>query len=150
MFVVTGATGQLGRIVVDRLLEMVPASKIVALARDADRAADMAERGVVVRTADYDHPDTLLAAFEGAERVLMISSSAVGRRVPQHLAVIDAAKRAGAKAIGYTSVLHAEQSPLGLAAEHRATEQALTASGLDAVILRNGWYSESPNRANSD
>jgi NAD(P)H dehydrogenase (quinone) len=142
MFVITGATGQLGRLVIDRLLQKVPASQIVAAVRSPEKAADLVARGIQVRQADYSQPATLDSAFTGAEKVLLISSSEVGQRVAQHQAVIDAAKKAGVKLLAYTSVLHADTSLLGLAEEHRQTETALAASGVPGVILRNGWYNE--------
>lgn len=142
MIVITGASGQLGRLVIAQLLETVPASQIVAAARALEKVADLAVKGVQVRQADYSQPDTLDRAFEGAEKVLLISSSEVGQRVAQHRAVIDAAKRAGVKLLGYTSVLHADTSALGLAEEHKQTEAALAQSGVPAVVLRNGWYNE--------
>lgn len=143
MIVVTGATGQLGRLVVTQLLERgVPAAQIVAAVRSPAKAADLAARGLQLREADYTRPETLHRAFAGAERVLLISSNEVGQRLPQHLAAIEAARAAGVKQFVYTSLLHAERSPLGLAAEHRGTEEAIAASGLSHVLLRNGWYTE--------
>ena len=142
MIAVTGATGQLGRLVIDALLEKVPAASVAALVRDPAKAADLAARGVSLRQADYSQPETLFPALEGVDTLLLISSSEVGQRAPQHQAVIDAAAAAGVGLIAYTSILHADSSPLALAEEHRATEAALAASGLDHVLLRNGWYSE--------
>jgi NAD(P)H dehydrogenase (quinone) len=142
MIVVTGASGQLGRLVIEALLKQQPASSIVAAVRSPDKAADIAALGVVVRKADYSQPATLDAAFVGAKKLLLISSSEVGSRAPQHAAVIDAARRAGVELIAYTSVLHADTSPLGLAAEHLATEKMLAASGVPYTLLRNGWYTE--------
>jgi len=142
MIVITGASGQLGRLVIAQLLETVPASRLVAAVRDPAKVADLAAKGVQVRQADYSQPATLNRAFEGAEKVLLISSSEVGQRVTQHQAVIEAAKRAGVKLLAYTSVLHADTSALGLAEEHRQTEAALAQSGVPAVVLRNGWYHE--------
>ena len=142
MIVITGASGQLGRLVTAQLLETVPASRLVAAVRDPAKVADLAAKGVQVRQADYSQPATLDLAFEGAEKVLLISSSEVGQRVTQHQAVIEAAKRAGVKLLAYTSVLHADTSALGLAEEHRQTEAALGQSGVPAVVLRNGWYHE--------
>lgn len=139
---VTGASGQLGRLVVAALLAEVPAGDIVALARKPEAVADLAALGVVVKAGDYDRPETLDAAFAGVDRLLLISSSEVGRRVAQHEAAIDAARRAGVKLIAYTSVLHADVSTLGLAEEHRRTEAALKAAGVPFVLLRNGWYTE--------
>lgn len=142
MIVVTGATGQLGRLVIHSLLRRVPADGIVAAVRHPDKAADLAALGVQVRQADYDRPATLVAALAGAERLLLISSSEIGKRVSQHQAVIDAARAQGVGLLAYTSLLHADTSPLGLATEHRQTEAAIAASGLPAVVLRNGWYTE--------
>jgi NAD(P)H dehydrogenase (quinone) len=142
MIVITGASGQLGRLVIARLLETVPASQIIAAVRDPKKVADLAAKGVQVRQADYSQPATLDVAFKDAEKVLLISSSEVGQRLVQHQAVIDAAKRQGVKLLGYTSVLHASDSKLGLAEEHRQTEAALARSGVPTVVLRNGWYHE--------
>jgi NAD(P)H dehydrogenase (quinone) len=142
MIVITGASGQLGRLVIEALLKTVPASSLVAAVRSPAKAQDLAARGVQVRHADYNQPDTLDTALQGASKLLLISSSEVGQRVPQHQAVIDAATRAGVQLIAYTSLLHVDTSPLGLAAEHQATEAALQASGLPYVLLRNGWYTE--------
>ena len=143
MIVVTGASGQLGRLVIQSLLRrQVPAAQIVAAVRTPAKAADLAALGVQVREADYTRPDTLDAALAGADKVLLVSSNEVGQRVPQHQNVIDAARRAGVKLLAYTSLLRADTSPLGLAAEHVPTEAALKASGLPHVVLRNGWYHE--------
>lgn len=142
MIAITGATGQLGRLVIEGLLKKVPAAQIVAVVRDPAKAADFAARGVQVRQADYSQPATLGAAFAGVDKLLLISSSEVGRRVVQHQAVITAAKAAGVGLLAYTSILHADRSPLALAVEHRATEAALVASGIPHVLLRNGWYVE--------
>ena len=142
MIVVTGASGQLGRLVIAALLEKIPAPQIVAAVRNPASVQDLAARGVVVREADYNRPETLETAFRGADKLLLISSSELGGRVPQHRAVIDAAKAAGVRLLAYTSILRADVSPLGLAAEHRETENYLRASGLPFVLLRNGWYSE--------
>lgn len=139
---VTGATGQLGRKVVDALLQRVPAAALIAGVRDPAKGADLAARGIELRVADYDQPATLAAAFAGVDRLLLISGNAVGQRTRQHTAVIDAAKAAGVKLIAYTSVLRADISQLGLAVEHKATEAALVASGVPHVLLRNGWYLE--------
>ena len=142
MIVITGATGQLGRLVIDALLKNLPASEIIAAVRSPEKASDLAARGVQVRRADYNDPATLDAAFAGADKLLLISSSEIGRRATQHRAAIDAARRAGVALIGYTSVLHADTSPLGLAAEHHETEVALRESTVPFVLLRNGWYTE--------
>ncbi len=106
------------------------------------KAADLSRQGIQVRQADYSQPATLDSAFAGADKVLLISSSEVGQRLPQHKAVIDAAKRAGVQLLAYTSVLHADTSALSLAKEHRETEDYLRASGLPFALLRNGWYTE--------
>lgn len=142
MIVVTGASGQLGRLVIQSLLKTVPAAGIVAAVRQPAAVADLAALGVQVRQADYAQPATLDTAFQGATKVLLISSSAIGERVAQHGNVIDAARRAGVALLAYTSLLHADTSPLGLAAEHTATEALLRASGVPHVLLRNGWYTE--------
>lgn len=142
MFIVTGATGKLGRHVIEGLLAKVPASQVVAAVRDPSKAADLAARGVQVRRADYSKPETLDAAFAGAQKVLLISGNEVGQRVVQHQAVVNAARKAGARLIAYTSVLRADSSRLLLAGEHKATEELLRASGVPFVFLRNGWYFE--------
>jgi NAD(P)H dehydrogenase (quinone) len=142
MILVTGATGKLGRHVVEGLLKEVPAAEIVAAVRNPQKAADLAARGVQVRQADYTRPDTLRRAFAGAEKLLLISSNELGQRTPQHLAVVAAAKSAGVGLLAYTSVLRADSSTLVLAAEHKATEEAIRASGLKFTFLRNGWYLE--------
>ena len=142
MIVVTGATGQLGKLVVEQLLEKVPAAQIVSAVRDPEKAADLAEKGVQVREADYSKPETLAAAFAGAEKVLLVSSSEVGHRVPQHQAVVDAARSAGVKLLAYTSILNLDTSSLLLAKEHKATEAYIRASGVPFTFLRNGWYTE--------
>ncbi|MEN4523928.1 SDR family oxidoreductase [Pantoea agglomerans] len=142
MIAVTGATGQLGRFVIDALLKKVPAGEIVAAVRTPAKAADLAALGVIVRQADYGQPETLEAAFAGVDKLLLISGSEVGQREAQHKAVIEAARAAGVGFIAYTSLLHADTSPLGLGVEHRATEALLKASGIPFALLRNGWYSE--------
>jgi NAD(P)H dehydrogenase (quinone) len=142
MILVTGATGQLGRLVIQALLKSVPAAQIVAAVRSPEKASDLAALGVVVRKADYSEPATLDSAFVGIDKALLISSNELGQRSAQHQAVIDAAKRAGVKLLAYTSVLHADTSTLGLAAEHRETEDYLRASGVPFALLRNGWYHE--------
>lgn len=142
MIVVTGATGQLGRLVIQNLLKTVPAARIVAAVRSPQKAADLAALGVQVREADYTLPATLAAAFAGADKLLLISSSEVGRRTAHHRAAIDAARAAGVKLVAYTSLLRAPTSTLALAAEHVETEAMLRASGLPHVLLRNGWYTE--------
>lgn len=141
---VTGATGQLGRRVVNTLLKRIPASNVVAGVRstDHDVAKQFVALGVEVRVADYTRPDTLSAAFDDIDRLLLISSSAMGERRAQHKNVVDAAKAAGVGLLAYTSLLHADTSPLGMGEEHRQTEALLKTSGLPFVLLRHGWYTE--------
>jgi NAD(P)H dehydrogenase (quinone) len=136
---ITGATGQLGRLVIDRLKAKMPAKDIIALARSPQKASDL---GVTVREGDYARPETLEKALAGVDTLLLISSNEEGKRVEQHVNVINAAKKAGVKRIVYTSILHAATSPIGLAKDHYATEQALQASGIPTTNLRNGWYAE--------
>ncbi|MEU2128427.1 SDR family oxidoreductase [Streptomyces sp. NPDC018352] len=140
--VVTGATGELGRLVVEQLLTTVPASGIAAVVRDAEKAAPLAARGIELRVADYDRPESLKDAFRAGDRVLLISGSEVGRRVPQHTAVIDAAKAAGVAQLAYTGILRGPAADFRLAAEHKVTEQLILDSGLPHTFLRNGWYTE--------
>lgn len=142
MIAVTGATGQLGALVINHLLQHTSPNNIVALVRNPENAGDLAEQGVTVRHADYNQPNTLTSALQGVEKVLLISSNEIGNRVPQHSAVIQAAKQAQVKLFVYTSILKAEQSPLMLAQEHKITEQNIASANLPAVILRNGWYTE--------
>ncbi|MFJ5220427.1 SDR family oxidoreductase [Streptomyces sp. NPDC088354] len=142
--VVTGATGHLGRLVIDELLAGagVPADRVVAVVRDADKAADIAARGVELRVADYSAPATLKGAFQEGDVVLLISGSEVGQRVAQHAAVIDAAKEAGVARLVYTGILGGPAADFALGDEHKATERALLDSGLTYTLLRNGWYTE--------
>ncbi len=135
---VTGATGQLGRIVIDKLKAQTK-EQIIALVRSPEKAADL---GVEVRRADYEDEASLDAALQGVDTLLLISSSEVGKRAAQHHNVIEAAKKNGVKRIVYTSLLRADTSPLSLAAEHAETEEQLKASGIPYTILRNGWYTE--------
>ncbi|ELY6087276.1 SDR family oxidoreductase [Cronobacter sakazakii] len=142
MIAITGATGQLGQRVIDTLLNTVAAQEIVAIVRNPAKAAALSARGVQVRAADYNDAEALTASFTGVEKLLLISSSEVGQRATQHRNVIEAAKTAGVKLIAYTSLLHADRSPLGLADEHVATEKMLADAGIPYVLLRNGWYTE--------
>ena len=142
MILITGASGQLGRLVIDNLLNTTPANQIVAAVRNPEKVTALAEKGVQVRQADYSDLDSLVAAMQGVEKVLLVSSSEVGQRVEQHRNVIHAAKEAGVALIAYTSILNADTSPLILAKEHVATENLLAESGVPHVLLRNGWYSE--------
>ncbi len=139
--VVTGATGHLGRHVVEQLLEKVPAEQVTAVVRNAGKAADLAGRGVRIAVADYDAPETFAGLFAAGDKVLLISGNEVGRdRVGQHRVVIDAAKAAGVALLAYTSAPGSLTA--ALADDHRATEEVLLASGVPYVLLRNGWYHE--------
>jgi NAD(P)H dehydrogenase (quinone) len=136
---ITGATGQLGRLVVARLQSKAPTEQLVALVRSPAKAADL---GIPAREADYARPETLVGALAGIDTLLLISSSEIGQRAVQHRNVIQAAKQASVKRVVYTSLLHADTSPLSLAQEHRDTESTLRAAGIPFTILRNGWYTE--------
>ena len=142
MIAVTGATGQLGALAVEALLKTVNASEIVAIVRNPAKADALTQKGVVVRQADYGDQAALTAALSGVEKLLLVSSSEVGQRAAQHRNVINAAKAAGVKFIAYTSLLHADKSPLGLHVEHVETENMLADSGIPYALLRNGWYTE--------
>ncbi|WP_116131647.1 NAD(P)H-binding protein [Tropicimonas sp. IMCC34043] len=139
---VTGASGQLGTLVIDGLLAELPAADIAGLVRSEAAAKALQAKGVAARIGSYDDPASLDAAMTGIERVLLISGSEIGKRVPQHRNVIKAAVRAGVKGLAYTSILRADTSAMKLAVEHRETEALLAASGLPHVLLRNGWYVE--------
>ncbi|WP_207493760.1 SDR family oxidoreductase [Aridibaculum aurantiacum] len=136
---ITGASGQLGRIVVSKLKEKLAADNIVAMARTTSKAEDL---GVELRHADYSIPGTLDTALAGVDTLLLISSSEIGQRAAQHRNTIEAAKNAGVKWIVYTSLLHADTSTLSLAGEHLETEATLKQAGIPYTILRNGWYTE--------
>ena len=141
--VVTGATGHLGRLVVESLLRRgVPAGSIIATGRRTEVLKDLADRGVVVRRADFTDPASLTAAFAGADKVLLVSSTELGQRAAQHANAIDAAAAAGVSLIAYTSILRADTSTMLIAAEHLETERLLEKSGVPFVLLRNGWYIE--------
>lgn len=141
--VVTGATGHLGRLVVEALLDRgVPAGDIVATGRATDKISDLADRGVAVRAVDYAEPRSLRAAFTGADRVLLISGSEIGSRVEQHRNAIEAARDAGVSLLAYTSVANADRSRMRLAGEHQDTEKILQSAGVPVTLLRNGWYLE--------
>jgi NAD(P)H dehydrogenase (quinone) len=141
--VVTGATGQLGRRVIESLLARgVAASDLVAAVRNPEKAAGFAGRGVQVREANYHRPESLRTAVVGATRLLLISSSEPDQRIIQHRNLIDAAKAAEVELIAYTSALAAQLNPMIIAADHKATEHLLEASGLRYAVLRNGWYTE--------
>jgi NAD(P)H dehydrogenase (quinone) len=141
--VITGATGQLGRLVIEALLDHnVPAGQIVAAGRDLAKIADLADRGVQLRPIDFNDPGSLRTAFAGAEKVLLVSGTALGQRVEQHRNAIEAAKEAGVGLIAYTSVAGSDQTGMLLAADHRATEKVLSESGVPFVLLRNSFYLE--------
>ena len=141
--VVTGATGHLGHLVVEALLDRgVPAGEIIATGRRTEALAGLADRGVVVRRADFDDAGSLRKAFAGAEKLLLVSGSEVGQRARQHGNVIEAARAVGVPFIAYTSIVRATTSTLLLAEEHRATEQLLAESGIPHALLRNSWYLE--------
>ncbi|MCX9046353.1 SDR family oxidoreductase [Citrobacter portucalensis] len=142
MIAITGATGLLGQHVIESLLKTVPASQIAAIVRNPAKATALSQQGITVRQADYSDEAALTAALQGIDKLLLISSSEVGQRAPQHRNVINAAKAAHVKFIAYTSLLHADTSPLGLADEHVATEKMLAESGIAYALLRNGWYTE--------
>ena len=136
---ITGATGHLGRLVINKLKQKVSADNIIALARSPQKGADM---GVEVREADYDKPETLDRAFKGVDTLLFISASEIGKRIKQHTNVVEAAKKAGIKWIVYTSLLRADTSSINFAGEHLATENAIKESGILFTFLRNSWYTE--------
>ena len=142
MIAVTGATGQLGALALEALLKNVNASELVAIVRNPAKADGLAQKGVNVRKADYTDQAAFTAALAGVDKLLLISSSEVGQRAAQHRNVINAAKAAGVKFIAYTSLLHADSSPLALRLEHVETENMLAESGIPFTLLRNGWYSE--------
>ena len=139
---ITGATGQLGNLVIEQLLQLTAAQNIVALVRKIDKAEHFKVQGIEPREFDYDRPETLVPALLGIDKLLLISANEIGRRTPQHQAVIDAAKVAGVPYLAYTSLLRADTSPLGLAQEHRETEKLIQDSGITYTFLRNNWYSE--------
>jgi len=142
-YLITGATGHLGRLVVEALLDRdVPAHQIVAVGRAVDRISDLADRGVQVSAVDYDDIESLRRVLGDADRVLLVSGSEVGQRATQHQNVITAAKDSGVDLLVYTSIVRADRTSMALAAEHLATEKALADSGLPHTLLRNGWYLE--------
>ncbi|WP_167646304.1 SDR family oxidoreductase [Mameliella alba] len=141
-YLVTGASGQLGQRVVDHLRSLVPAEDIIALVRSNSAREAFEAKGVATRTGDYEDLESLRKAFDGVDRLLLISSSEVGKRADQHRNVLEAARDAGVGFVAYTSILNADSGGMALAQEHNATEAALRESGLPHAILRNGWYSE--------
>ncbi len=148
MIAITGATGHLGQLTIQALQDRgVQPQDIVAVVRTPEKAAALAERGIQVRQGDYTRPETLKTALEGVQKVLLISSSNFADRVGQHRRVIQAAADAGVKLLAYTSILRADTSRLSLAADHKATEALIRASGLPFIFLRNGWYQENYNVA---
>lgn len=142
MIAITGATGQLGQHVIENLLKTTPASHLIAIVRNPKKAASLSQRGIAVRQADYANEAALTTALQGVDKLLLISSSEVGQRTAQHRNVIQAAIAAKVKFIAYTSLLHADKSPLALADEHIETEKMLAESGIPHTLLRNGWYTE--------
>lgn len=139
----TGATGQFGTLLADELLARTSADNIVALARNPEKASNLRDKGIEVRAFDYDQPDMLTPALEGVDRLLLISGSAIGQRIPQHEAVIRSATEANVGFVAYTSFLHAETaSIIAVAPEHQATEKLLAEAPFDVALLRNGWYTE--------
>jgi NAD(P)H dehydrogenase (quinone) len=141
--VITGASGQLGRLVADAVLERTEPRDVVLVTRDPSRLDDLAQRGAQVRAGDFGNPSSLASAFEGVDKALIISTHEIGARVPGHKAAIDAAAAAGARSIAYTSGLNPSHSnPIVVAAEHRATEEHLRASGTGWTMLRNSIYAE--------
>ncbi len=142
-FAITGASGQLGRLVTEKLLATVDPADVVLLSRNPDSLAEFADRGATVRRADFDDPATLGAAFAGVDRVLLISTDVVGQRLDGHRAAIDAAKAAGVDRIAYTSIVRPEAgNPAGVVPDHIATEQYLRDSGVHWVMLRNALYAD--------
>lgn len=139
---ISGATGQLGQQVIQALLKEIKPEQIVALVRNPEKAQHLKHLGITIRHFDYDQIESLAPALQGIDKLLLISANEIGRRVPQHRAVIEAAQTAAVPYIAYTSLYNADHSPLGLAEEHRATEQLIKASGLKYSLLRNNWYSE--------
>ena len=150
MIAVTGANGQLGQLVIQDLVERVPANRIIAAVRNREKASSLGALGVQVREADYARPETQSDAFDGSKRVLLISAPEVSERFKLHKAVIETAKDAGVELFVYTSLLHADSSEIFLAREHKQTEEYIRASGLRFVILRNGWYLENHTSALGD
>jgi NAD(P)H dehydrogenase (quinone) len=140
---ITGATGHLGRLVVEQLLAAgVPADDITATGRATDKIKDLADRGVQVSAVDFGDPAAVRAAVAGADRVLLVSAMEPGGRVALHRNVIDAAREAGTGLVAYTSIVNAATTTIRLAADHQATEQLLRDSGVPYVLLRNSWYHE--------
>jgi len=143
MITITAASGRLGRLVIEELLQRgVPAGDITAAVRTPDKVADLADRGVQIRHADYDHPETLVPAFSGTDRLLLIPSADYGQRYPQAKHAVDAAAAAGVPLVAYASFVNTATSTLRLAEEHKQTEAHIKRSGIAHVFLRNGAYTE--------
>ncbi|VVN29027.1 Quinone oxidoreductase 2 [Pseudomonas fluorescens] len=143
MILVTGATGQLARLVIEHLLKSVPSNQIVAAVRNIEKAEDLKSRGIIVREADYDLPEQWSSALKGVEKVLLISGPDVGGRVKQHKAVIDGIKQTeSVKLVAYTSILRADTTQVSYAREDRETEKMIREIGIPFVFLRHGWYIE--------
>jgi NAD(P)H dehydrogenase (quinone) len=141
--VITGASGQLGRLTAELVLDRVPASEVILTTRRPEALSDLAERGATVREADFDRPETLAESFAGGERLLLISTDDLGRRTAQHRAAIEAARDAGVRHVAYTSYLNpVEENPAVITPSHRETEKALRESGLAWTALRNSFYAE--------
>jgi NAD(P)H dehydrogenase (quinone) len=140
---VTGATGNLGRLVVEHLIRRdVAAGEIIAVGRSAEKLEPLGDLGVRTAIAAYEEPEGLARAFAGVDALVMISGSEVGKRVPQHANVLRAAEEAGVAHIVYTSAPHVDTSRMLIAPEHKATEEMLAASAIEATVLRNNWYNE--------
>ena len=141
--VITGASGQLGRLTAELVLARVPASEVTLTTRRPEALSDFVGRGARVRQADFDRPETLAEAFAGGERLLLISADVVGRRVAQHRAAIEAAREVGVRHVAYTSYLNpVAENPAVITPDHRDTEEALRESGLAWTALRNAFYAE--------
>ncbi|TGK03428.1 SDR family oxidoreductase [Leptospira selangorensis] len=138
---VTGASGHLGKIILEELLKRGH-NKIIATTRKPESLQDFATRGVTVRKASFDDPASLVAAFQGADRVLIISTDNIGNRIEEHKNAVDAAVNIGAKRILYTSLTKADEVPVTFAFEHEGTEEKIKQSGLAYTILRNNMYSD--------
>ncbi len=142
-FVITGASGNLGRRTAEILLDQVDPTQVLLVTRTPDALSDLAARGAVVRHGDFDDPANLPAAFAGGDRLVLISGDDIGKRTAQHIAAIDAAKAAGVGHVAYTSIVNpVDDNPAAVVPSHKATEEALAASGLSWTYLRNGLYAE--------
>lgn len=141
-YLVTGASGQLGALAIDALLQKVPAANVVALVRRAEAAAPLEAKGVEVRIGDYTDPASLEKAFRGVDRLLLVSGNDFNDRPGQHANVAEAARKAGVTFIAYTSILKADEALTGLARDHLASEKSIAATGVPYAFLRNSWYTE--------